>query len=514
MRRVPIDRFQWPLAFAIALPRRSSRSCASAAVRASGARRRSSSSSCASAGLARAASPREAQRLYEAGEYEKALDEYRAAASAGGNDPKLDYNLGAAAYRSGKFGDAAEAFARALRSGDPKLQEQGFYNLGNAQFRLGQKSQQANPQQTMQAWQQALDAFDGRAQGRSRRRGRALQPRLRAARARGAAEAAGPAAEERQGQGQQKQDQKDQHSSSRTSSSRTSRTATSRSRTSSRPKQDEKKDQSEQHEARRARSPTSSSKRSPSRARTSSRSRATRRTQPGAPKDEPQQGEQQAAAPEQAPGQMSPAEARDLLDSLKDGEATLQQLEAQQPQPQGARDGARLVRRGRPTPAAPRPPRAARGSLAAAGAAGGPAARGPTPHRRRGPAWSPRSGRPRSRSARARAWSSPSPARRTRPRRASRRSMGSRVQSLGQTTSVQIVNGAVNAEVTHTFLVEPSRTGAFTIPALATTVEGERLSTTPAHPARRRRQRRAASRHRPEAGTRRRRPAGAGACSA
>ncbi|MEW6272014.1 MAG: BatD family protein [Thermodesulfobacteriota bacterium] len=56
---------------------------------------------------------------------------------------------------------------------------------------------------------------------------------------------------------------------------------------------------------------------------------------------------------------------------------------------------------------------------------------------------------------------------------------GLRLQSLGQTTSVHIVNGEVNAEVTHTFLIEPTRTGRFTIPALSMVLDGERLATTP-----------------------------------
>lgn len=54
---------------------------------------------------------------------------------------------------------------------------------------------------------------------------------------------------------------------------------------------------------------------------------------------------------------------------------------------------------------------------------------------------------------------------------------GLAIQSLGQTTSVQIVNGEVNAEVTHNFLLDPARTGTFTIPGLAMQVDGERLTT-------------------------------------
>jgi len=53
------------------------------------------------------------------------------------------------------------------------------------------------------------------------------------------------------------------------------------------------------------------------------------------------------------------------------------------------------------------------------------------------------------------------------------------IQSLGQTTSVQIVNGAVNAEVTHNFLLEPARVGTFTIPGLTAQIDGERLATRP-----------------------------------
>lgn len=53
------------------------------------------------------------------------------------------------------------------------------------------------------------------------------------------------------------------------------------------------------------------------------------------------------------------------------------------------------------------------------------------------------------------------------------------MRSLGQTTSVQIVNGEVNAEVAHNFLLEPTRTGTFTIPGLAMQLEGERLATRP-----------------------------------
>jgi len=56
---------------------------------------------------------------------------------------------------------------------------------------------------------------------------------------------------------------------------------------------------------------------------------------------------------------------------------------------------------------------------------------------------------------------------------------GLTVQSLGQTTSVQIVSGSVRAEVAHNYVLAPARTGTFTIPALELQVDGERLRTSP-----------------------------------
>jgi Ca-activated chloride channel family protein len=157
MRRVPLDRFQWPLAVALAClalepligERRSRRlQGVLAALLVLGA------------SAAQAASPHEAERLYAAGDYEAALAAYRESAKDAA-DPKLSFNVGAAAYKSGAYGDAAAAFAEALRADDPALQERSFYNLGNAQFRLGQKTVEQNPQATAQAWQQAIDAYDG-----------------------------------------------------------------------------------------------------------------------------------------------------------------------------------------------------------------------------------------------------------------------------------------------------------------------------------------------------------------
>ena len=58
------------------------------------------------------------------------------------NDPVAHYNLGTARYRSGKFGEAIEAFRESLashsRGSETALNLASiYYNLGNAHFKLG-----------------------------------------------------------------------------------------------------------------------------------------------------------------------------------------------------------------------------------------------------------------------------------------------------------------------------------------------------------------------------------------
>ena len=180
MRRVPVDRFQWPVAVALALlaaemllserrrtaswswPRRGSKERAvdaGAAALVFGL-----ASALTASGLAFAtasqASPARGQELFAAGEYERALEEYREAAKGDRDDPRLDFNVGASAYKAGRFDEATAAFARALRSESKELQEKSFYNLGNAQFRFGERQLEGDPKQTMNAWKQSLEAYD------------------------------------------------------------------------------------------------------------------------------------------------------------------------------------------------------------------------------------------------------------------------------------------------------------------------------------------------------------------
>jgi len=104
------------------------------------------------------ASAAKAQRHYKAGEYKSALAEYERLLSKNPADARLRYNAGAAAYQAGKYDEAVKQFHAAASSPDLDLQQQAFYNLGNAEFRLG--SGDADVQQRRALWEQAVQRYD------------------------------------------------------------------------------------------------------------------------------------------------------------------------------------------------------------------------------------------------------------------------------------------------------------------------------------------------------------------
>lgn len=164
LRRVPRNRYQWPLALAVLLlvaepflnerrrrDRDGTRSAARLGVILAALLLSPTRASAASAG--------DAARLYEDENFEAAIEAYQELVEDA-DDPRLDLNLGSAAYRAGAFSDAAGAFARALRAEDQTLREQAFYDLGNAQYRIGEETVETSPQETIAAWEQAVAAYD------------------------------------------------------------------------------------------------------------------------------------------------------------------------------------------------------------------------------------------------------------------------------------------------------------------------------------------------------------------
>ncbi len=100
-----------------------------------------------------------AEDFFAAGDYQKAAELYRQALENRSNDPQLNYNYGTAAYKNNLFDEAISSFAKALKTADLDLQQKAYYNKGNSHFKKGVAAGEANSQETMAEWQNAIDAY-------------------------------------------------------------------------------------------------------------------------------------------------------------------------------------------------------------------------------------------------------------------------------------------------------------------------------------------------------------------
>jgi Ca-activated chloride channel family protein len=71
---------------------------------------------------------------YKSGNYTNVLEQFQQLAQTQTNDWRLIFNAGDAAYRMTNFALAQNLFQQVTLSSDLQLQQQAFYNLGNAQF--------------------------------------------------------------------------------------------------------------------------------------------------------------------------------------------------------------------------------------------------------------------------------------------------------------------------------------------------------------------------------------------
>ena len=141
MEKIPLERFEWPLAAALVLlfvefllPDR--RRPAKVRALPSAARRHAVPAATALLAMA-------------------LLSENVRAAE----DPRALYNEGTAAYEAGDFPKAQERLKASLNTPDLKLQNRAYYNLGNTLYRIGQGAQEKTPDETIKSWEDAIKAY-------------------------------------------------------------------------------------------------------------------------------------------------------------------------------------------------------------------------------------------------------------------------------------------------------------------------------------------------------------------
>ena len=107
------------------------------------------------------ASSGKAEKAYLEGDYSRAETQYRAEAAKAPEDPQLQFNLGTASYKGGKYDEALNAFQAALNVQEIALQNKAYYNIGNVLYRKGQGTEKSNPKDTIQKWESSIQAYEG-----------------------------------------------------------------------------------------------------------------------------------------------------------------------------------------------------------------------------------------------------------------------------------------------------------------------------------------------------------------
>ncbi len=89
--------------------------------------------------------------LYNKGDYEKAIEKYRDAKISAPADYTIDFDIGDAFLKEGKYEEAENEYNKAASSKNPKIKERSLYNLGNSAV-LRQKEDDA-----IEYYKKALD---------------------------------------------------------------------------------------------------------------------------------------------------------------------------------------------------------------------------------------------------------------------------------------------------------------------------------------------------------------------
>lgn len=97
---------------------------------------------------------------FQRGDYLQAAEYYNNQLEQNPDDPVLNYNAGTTAYKNNMFGEAVDAFSKALKSDDVNLQKMAYYNRGNSYYQKGAEMAQADKQGAQNEWQQAISSLD------------------------------------------------------------------------------------------------------------------------------------------------------------------------------------------------------------------------------------------------------------------------------------------------------------------------------------------------------------------
>jgi Ca-activated chloride channel homolog len=102
----------------------------------------------------------EGNKLYHQKKYDEAEKKYNEAKSGAPDSDIVNYNLGAALYKQGRYQEAADAFTKAALSKDKKLEAKTTYNIGNSKFKLGSLQEDTAPNSAVDLYRESIDYYN------------------------------------------------------------------------------------------------------------------------------------------------------------------------------------------------------------------------------------------------------------------------------------------------------------------------------------------------------------------
>jgi tetratricopeptide (TPR) repeat protein len=98
--------------------------------------------------------------FYNKGEFQHAIQRYEKAAEKSPADPRIEYNLGAAAYQAKDYDAAIEHFQKSLLTDDDKFRRDVHFNLGDAFYRVGINREDKDIDQSIKRLESSLASFE------------------------------------------------------------------------------------------------------------------------------------------------------------------------------------------------------------------------------------------------------------------------------------------------------------------------------------------------------------------
>ncbi len=95
---------------------------------------------------------------YQQGNYDGALKDFEKRLHSGANAPEIRFDAGAAAYKADDYKKAADYFAAAMTSSNPKIRDAATYNLANALVRSGEAAQEKEGK--LSDWKNAIQHYE------------------------------------------------------------------------------------------------------------------------------------------------------------------------------------------------------------------------------------------------------------------------------------------------------------------------------------------------------------------